>query len=135
MTEFMRLGRLFRVVGFTTTHRQLFLSSPAELMDGISTQIDVHIGHVRLMLLTPYYRNGVHIRRAGPEQFAMLSERHGLKPDDEAYTWMLAPDDDSFVVASPPDWREAEHALMGDRESLYDGPWPDDLPMESGNLL
>ena len=64
-----------------------------------------------------------------------MAERHGVEPDEAIYTWMLDPDGDSFVVASPPDWREAEYALMDGRESLYDGPWSPDFPMESGNLF
>ncbi|MBW8736016.1 MAG: hypothetical protein JF621_02390 [Streptomyces turgidiscabies] len=28
-----------------------------------------------------------------------------------------------------PNWCEAEYALMGGRESLYDGPWPPNLPL------
>ncbi|MFF2527170.1 hypothetical protein [Streptomyces liangshanensis] len=135
MTDFIRTGRLFRVVGFNPSHRYLFLWSEATLIDKTSTRIEVSIGHVRLMLLQPYYRNGLHIRRTSPEKFAELAERHRLKPADAEYTWMLDPDGDSFVVGGVPGWREAEYALMGDRESLFDGPWPPDFPAESGNLL
>ncbi|MFI8007903.1 hypothetical protein [Streptomyces sp. NPDC086010] len=135
MTEFIRTGRLFRVVGFNPSHRQLFLQSGATLIDNTSTHIEVYIGHVELMLLQPYYRNGLHIRRAGAEEFAVLRERHGLKPDSAAYTWMLDPDGDSFVVGGNPSWREAEYALMGERESLYEGPWPPDFPTVSGNVF
>ncbi|WNO71691.1 hypothetical protein [Streptomyces sp. AM8-1-1] len=65
----------------------------------------------------------------------MLAERHGLEPEEAIYTWMLDPDSDSFVVGSPPDWREAEYAMMGGRESLCAGPWPPDFPTDSGNLF
>ena len=47
---------------------------------------------------------------------------------------MLERDGDSFVVSSIPNWREAEYELMGERESLYDGPWPPEFPAESGNV-
>jgi hypothetical protein len=42
----------------------------------------------------------------------------------------------SFVIAGNPSWREAEYALMGDREVLYDAskPWPPDFPVESGTI-
>lgn len=132
MTDFIRTGMLFRVSGFNPSHRQLFLQSEATLIDGTLTRSEVHIGNVRLMLLQPYFRNGLHIRQARPEEFAVLAERHELEPDEAIYTWMMDPDGGSFVVASNPDWREAEYALMGDRESLYDGPWPSDFPMASG---
>jgi hypothetical protein len=135
MTDFVRTGRLFRVAGFNPSHRQLFLRSDATATDRTSTRIEVYVGHVRLMLLQPHYSNGLHIRRAGPEEFAVLAERHGLKPDDAAYTWMLDPDGTSFVVGSDPSWREAEYALMGERESLYGGPWPPDFPATSGNVF
>ncbi|WP_435972324.1 hypothetical protein [Streptomyces sp. Qhu_M48] len=135
MTDFVRTGRLFRLHGYTSSHRQLYLRSDADPLDGTSTHIEVHIGHVRLMLLLPYYLDGLHIRRAGLEEFAVLAERHGLEPDEAPFTWLLDPDGNSFVVASPPDWREAEAALMGDRTSLFDGPWPPDFPTESGNLF
>ncbi|MFD5347599.1 hypothetical protein ACFWJY_28550 [Streptomyces anulatus] len=134
MTDFIRTGRLFRIAGFNPSHRQLFLRSEATLVDGTSTHIEVYIGHVELMLLQPYYRNGLHIRRASPEEFAVLAERHGLETADAAYTWMLDPDGDSFVIGGNPGWREAEYALMGSRESLYDGPWPPEFAAESGNV-
>lgn len=134
MTDFIRSGRLFRVVGFNPSHRQLFLWSEATLVDGTSTRIEVSTGHVELMLRQPYHRNGLHTRRAGPEEFAVLAERHGLESADAAYTWMLDPDSDSFVVGGNPVWREAEYALMGSRESLYDGPWPPDFAAESGSV-
>ncbi|MGW4231839.1 hypothetical protein ACWEF9_21520 [Streptomyces sp. NPDC004980] len=117
MTDFIRTGRLFRVVGFNPSHRQLYLQSEATLIDRTTTHIEICIGHVELMLLQPYYRNGIHIRRAGPGEFAVLKERHGLEPSAAEYTWMLDPDGDSFVIGSIPNWREAEYALMADRES------------------
>ncbi|MET9480692.1 hypothetical protein [Streptomyces sp. NPDC006638] len=135
MTDFIRTGRLFRVVGFNPSHRYLFLQSEATLIDKTSTHVEVCIGHVTLMLLQPYYRNGLHIRRADPDTFAVLAERHGLEPDDAEYTWLLDPDGDSFVVGGVPGWREAEYALMDGRESLFDGPWPPDFPADSGNVL
>ncbi|NEC87359.1 hypothetical protein [Streptomyces sp. SID12501] len=135
MTDFIRTGRLFRVAGFNPSHRYLLLRSEATLVDGTSTHVEVTIGHVRLMLLQPYYRNGLHIRRASPQEFAVLAERHGLEPADADYTWMLDPDGDSFVVGGNPNWREAEYALMGGRESLWTGPWPPDFPAESGGVF
>ncbi|GLF98844.1 hypothetical protein [Streptomyces yaizuensis] len=135
MTDFIRTGRLFRVAGFNPSHRQLFLQSEATQIDGTSTHVEVHIGHVKLMLLQPYYRNGLHIRHATPQEFRVLAERHGLESDDASYTWMLDPDGDSFVIGSNPDWREAEYALMDGRESLYAGPWPPDFPVASGNVF
>ncbi|MDQ0907550.1 hypothetical protein QFZ22_003535 [Streptomyces canus] len=88
------------------------------------------------MLLRPYYRDGVHIRRATAEEFAGLGERHRLAAEDAAYTWMLEPDGDSFVVSGTPSRREAEYALMGDREALYDAslPWPPDFPADAGTI-
>jgi hypothetical protein len=88
------------------------------------------------MLLRPYYEDGVHIRRATADEFAVLRERHRLDDDAAEYTWMLEPDGDSFVVSGTPSWREAESALMHDREALYDTskPWPPDFPVETGSL-
>ncbi|MFF1969931.1 hypothetical protein ACFVW5_41155 [Streptomyces sp. NPDC058232] len=136
MTDFIRTGRLFRVVGFNPSHRQLFLRSEATLVDRTTTRIEIYIGHVELMLLQPYYSKGIHIRRANPDEFAVLKERHELEPSDAEYTWMLDPDGGSFVIGANPSWREAEYALMGDRESLYDlsKPWPPDFPVETGNV-
>ncbi|MFI0516054.1 hypothetical protein RKD19_002685 [Streptomyces canus] len=136
MPDFNRPGRLFRVVGFNPSHRQLYLASEALAVDETTTRVEVYFGHVELMLLRPYYRDGVHIRRATAEEFATLAERHRLAAEDAAYTWMLEPDGDSFVVSGTPSWREAEYALMGDREALYDAskPWPPDFPVESGSI-
>ncbi|MEU9185843.1 hypothetical protein AB0D14_15065 [Streptomyces sp. NPDC048484] len=135
MADFIRGGRLFRVVGFNPSHRQLFLTSESLAVNRTTSQVEVYIGHVRLMLLKPYYREGVHIRRASPDEFAVLRDRHKLEPGDAEYTWMLEPDGgDSFVIGGKPSWREAEYELMGDREALYDTskPWPPDFPVESG---
>ncbi|MEU0025805.1 hypothetical protein [Streptomyces sp. NPDC006335] len=135
MTDFVRKGRLFRVTAFNPSHRQLFLGSEATPMEGITTRVEVYIGHVELMLLKPLYSDGLHIRRATAAEFAVLSERHAIPAEDIEYTWMLEPDGGSFVVGGIPSWREAERALMGDRESLYSGePWPEGFPMESGHV-
>ncbi|MFF4491057.1 hypothetical protein ACFY0F_32110 [Streptomyces sp. NPDC001544] len=137
MTDFIREGRLFRVIGYNPSHRQLFLSSDALPEQRTTTRIEVYVGHVRLMLLKPYYRNGLHIRRASAEEFAVLKDRHELEASDAEYTWMLEPDGgDSFIVGGQPSWREAEYELMGDREALYDSslPWPPDFPVESGTV-
>ncbi|MFJ8073192.1 hypothetical protein ACIQ7Q_04390 [Streptomyces sp. NPDC096176] len=136
MTDFIREGRLFRVTGFLPSHRQLFLTSEATLVDRTTTMIEVYIGHVELMFLKPYYRNGLHIRRATAAEFGVLSERHGITAADAVYTWMLERDGDSFVVGSNPNWREAEYALIGERQSLYNPrePWPPDFPAEWGQV-
>ncbi|MFD9243536.1 hypothetical protein ACFV0D_16680, partial [Streptomyces sp. NPDC059556] len=63
-----------------------------------------------------------------------LSDRQRFRGESGVYTWILDPEGESFVVASNPNWREAEYALMGERESLYDGPWPPEFPAESGNV-
>jgi len=86
------------------------------------------------MFLKPFYRDGVHIRRASSQEFSVLQERHGLEAADAEYTWMLEPDGDSFVLSGKPSRREAEYELMGDREMLYDAslPWPPDFPVTSG---
>ncbi|WP_338494680.1 hypothetical protein [Streptomyces sp. SJL17-4] len=137
MTDFVREGRLFRVSGFHPSHRQLFLTSEALLEDRTTTRVEVFIGHVELMFLKPIYENGLHIRRATAAEFAVLSERHGIPAEDAAYTWMLEPDGDSFVVGSNPNWREAEFALMGERQALYDPreTWPPEFPAESGSVI
>ena len=134
MTDFVREGRLFRVTGFLPSHRELFLASEATLVDRTTTKVEVSFGHVELMFLKPFYRNGLHIRLATASEFAVLSDRHGIPAKDAVYTWMLERDGDSFVVSSIPNWREAEYELMGERESLYDGPWPPEFPAESGNV-
>ncbi|MFG3310034.1 hypothetical protein [Streptomyces wuyuanensis] len=136
MTDFIREGRLFRVTGFNPSHRQLYLTSEATLMDRTTTRVEVYIGHVELMFLKPYYGNGLHIRRATAAEFAVLGERHGIPAQDAAYTWMLERDGGSFVVGANPSWREAEYELMGDRTSLYDAsePWPPEFPVESGHV-
>ncbi|WP_240138010.1 hypothetical protein [Streptomyces sp. MUM 178J] len=134
MTDFIREGRLFRVSGFVPSHRQLFLTSEATLVDRTTTRIEIYIGHVELMLLKPYYENGLHIRRATAAEFGMLSEQHGIPEQDAVYTWMLERDGGSFVVGGNPSWREADYALMGERQALYDPrePWPPDFPTEWG---
>lgn len=136
MTDLIREGRLFRVSGFDPSHRQLFLTSEATLVDRTTTQIEVYIGHVELMFLKPYYRKGLYVRRATLAEFATLSERHDIPAQDAAYTWMLERGGGSFVVGSNPNWREAEYALMGERQSLYDPrePWPPDFPAVSGQV-
>ncbi|MFB8314237.1 hypothetical protein ACFC5T_37865 [Streptomyces sp. NPDC055961] len=134
MTDFIREGRLFRVTGFLPSHRLLFLTSEATLVDGTTTRVEVSFGHVELMFLKPLYRKGLHIRRATAAEFGVLSERHGIPVEDAAYTWILDPDGESFVVSAHPSWREAEYALMGERQSLYDGPWPPEFPAESGHV-
>lgn len=136
MTDFVREGRLFRVSGFNPSHRQLFLTSEATLMDQTTTRVEVYIGHVELMFLKPLYPNGLHIRRATAAEFAVLHERHGIPAGDAEYTWTLERGGDSFVVGANPSWREAEYELMGDRTSLYDAskPWPPEFPVESGHV-
>ncbi|GAQ54237.1 hypothetical protein [Streptomyces acidiscabies] len=136
MTDLVREGRLFRVVGFNPSHRQLYLASEALAIDRTTTRVEVYIGHVELMLLKPFYRDGVHVRRASPEEFAVLRERHRLEAADAEYTWMLEPDGDSFVVGGRPSWREAEYEAMGDREALYDAslPWPPEFPAQWGTV-
>ncbi|MEU1229094.1 hypothetical protein [Streptomyces sp. NPDC005828] len=134
MTDFIREGRLFRVTGFLPSHRQLYLASEATLVDQTTTRVEVSFGHVELMFLKPLYRNGLHIRRATAAEFGVLSERHGIPAADAEYTWILDPEGESFVVSANPSWREAEYALMGARESLYDGPWPPEFPAESGSV-
>ena len=134
MPDLIRPGRLFRVVGFNPSHRELYLASEALAVDGTTTRVEVYFGHVELMLLRPYYQDGVHIRRATAGEFATLGERHRLAAEDAEYTWILDQEGESFVVSGTPSWREAEYALMGDREALYDAslPWPPDFPAESG---
>lgn len=136
MTDFIREGRLFRVSGFVPSHRQLFLISEATLVNRSTTVIEVCFGHVELMFLQPYYKEGVHIRRATAAEFGVLSERHGIPAEDAHYTWMLERDGGSFVVSGRPSWREAEYEAMGERESLYDPrqPWPPDFPAEWGQI-
>ncbi|MET9460603.1 hypothetical protein ABZY05_36895 [Streptomyces canus] len=136
MPDLIRPGRLFRVVGFSPSHRELYLASEALAVDGTTTHVEVYFGHVELMLLRPYYQDGVHIRRATAQEFATLSERHRLTAEDAEYTWILDPEGDSFVVSGTPSWREAEYALMGDREALYDAPlpWPPDFPADAGTI-
>lgn len=136
MTDLIREGRLFRVIGFLPSHRQLYLASEATLVDQTTTRVEVCIGHVELMFLKPIYRNGLHIRRATAAEFAVLSERHGISEESAAYVWMLERDGDSFVVGGQPSWREAEYELMGERESLYDPskPWPPAFPAEWGQV-
>lgn len=134
MADLIREGRLFRVVRFEQTHRQLFLTSEPLAVDRTTTQVEVHFGNVRLMFLKPYYQKGLHIRRAGAEEFAVLKERHGLEPEEARYTWMLEAGGDSFVIGSNPSWREAEYEAMGDREVLFgsSSPWPPEFPVQSG---
>ncbi|MFG3283295.1 hypothetical protein [Streptomyces sp. NPDC048111] len=133
MTEYISGKRLFRVVGFDPSHRQLRLWSEALAVEGTSTRVEVWIGHVELMFLKPYYRDGLHVRPATAAEFAVLSERHGIPEDDAVWTWMLAPGDGSFVVGGNPAWREAEYDLM-DGESLFDfgRPWPPPYPARWG---
>ncbi|MDX3109853.1 hypothetical protein ACIBO5_16570 [Nonomuraea angiospora] len=133
--EFTREGRLFRVVRFDPSHRQLLLRSEALAVDSTTTVVEVHIGHVELMLLKPIYRNGLHIRRASHAEFAELRERHGLGADAEEWTWMIERDGGSFVVGSQPAWRETEYP-PADREWLFDftKPWPPDYPAKWGIL-
>lgn len=136
MADFVREGRLFRVSAFNPSHRQLFLTSEATLVDRTTTRVEVCVGHVELMFLKSYYENGLHVRQASAEEFAVLRERHGIPAEDAAYTWMLERDGGSFVVGAHPSWREAEYELMGDRTSLYDAsrPWPPEFPVESGHV-
>ncbi|APE26513.1 MULTISPECIES: hypothetical protein [Streptomyces] len=136
MTDFVREGRLFKVSGFNPSHRQLFLTSEALHKDRTTTRVEVHIGHVELMFLKPFYANGLLIRRATTAEFAVLHERHGIAAEDAAYTWTLERDGGSFVVGANPSWREAEYKLMGDRTSLYEAnkPWPPEFPVASGTI-
>jgi hypothetical protein len=136
MADLIREGRLFRVVAFSPSHRQLLLRSDALAVDQTTTQVEVYFGHVELMFLKPIYEKGLHVRRASAAEFAELSERHAIPAEDAPYTWMLERDGGSFVVSGTPGWREAEHELVVDRESLFDWskPWPPDYPVDWGNL-
>jgi hypothetical protein len=134
MTDFVREGRLFRVVGFAASHRVLLLRSDALAVDGTDTRVEVYFGHVELMLLKPIYKNGLHVRRASEAEFAALKERHDLPAGDAAFTWMIEPDGDSFVVSGDPSWREAVREF--EDPSLFDfsRPWPPDFPVEYGTI-
>ena len=134
MQEFVREGRLFRVVSFNPSHRQLILRSDATLIDGTDTRVEVYFGHVELMLLKPIYEKGLKIRRAGEAEFAELRERHELSAEDAAYTWLIDPAGGSFVVSGAPAWREA--ACVYEDPSLFDytHTWPPDFPVESGTV-
>lgn len=134
MPDFVREGRLFRVVSFAASHRQLLLRSDALAVDGTDTRVEVYFGHVELMLLKPIYQKGLHVRRASEAEFAVLKERHDLAADDAGFTWMIEPDGGSFVVSAEPAWREAAR-VFGD-PSLFDfsQPWPPDFPVESGSV-
>ncbi|MER5409345.1 hypothetical protein [Streptomyces sp. NPDC002769] len=102
MPDFAREGRLFRVVSFAASHRQLLLRSDALAVDATDTRVEVYFGHVELMLLKPIYEKGIHVRRATDAEFAVLKERHDLPADDAAFTWMIEPDGDSFLVSGDP---------------------------------
>ncbi|MGW2781518.1 hypothetical protein ACWC3X_09735 [Streptomyces populi] len=134
MPDFVREGRLFRVVGFTASHRQLLLRSDALAVDGTDTRVEVYFGHVELMLLKPVYEKGVHVRRASETEFAVLKERHDLAADDADFTWMIEPDGNGFVVSGDPEWREADREF--EDPSLFDfsRPWPPDFPVEYGTV-
>ncbi|MFD1276491.1 hypothetical protein ACFQ51_46495 [Streptomyces kaempferi] len=118
MADFVREGRLFRVVSFAASHRQLLLRSDALAVDATDTRVEVYFGHVELMLLKPIYEKGIHIRRATDAEFAVLKERHDLPAEDAAFTWMIEPDGDSFVVSGDPSWREADRRF--EDPSLFD---------------
>ena len=135
MADFIREARLFRVVGFHPSHRQLMLQSDALAVDRTTTRVEVHFWHVELMFLKPIYQDGLHIRRASAAEFSELRERHGIDADSAQYTWMIERDGGSFVVGGPPSWREAESPFAG-RESLFDfsKPWPPEFPAEWGTV-
>ncbi|MFF3517647.1 hypothetical protein [Streptomyces sp. NPDC002573] len=107
MPDFVRERRLFRVVSFAASHRQLLLRSDATAVDGTDTRVEVYFGHMELMLLKPVYQKGIHVRPAPEAEFAVLKERHDLPAEDAGFTWMIEPDGDSFVVSANPSWREA----------------------------
>jgi hypothetical protein len=64
----------------------------------------------------------------------VLKERHDLATDEAAFTWMIEPDRDSFVVSGEPAWREADRVF--EDPSLFDfsRPWPPDFPVEFGSV-
>ncbi|MFD5077788.1 hypothetical protein [Streptomyces sp. NPDC058371] len=134
MPDFVREGRLFRVVSFAPSHRQLLLRSDALAIDQTDTRVEVYFGHVDLMLLKPIYEKGIHVRRASEAEFAVLKGRHDLVTDDAAFTWMIEPYGDTFVLSAEPAWREA--ARMYEDPSLFDfnQPWPPDFPVEFGSI-
>ncbi|PBC97289.1 hypothetical protein SAMN05446589_3906 [Streptomyces sp. OV198] len=134
MPDFVREGRLFRVVSFAASHRQLLLRSDATAVDGTDTRVEVYFGHVELMLLKPIYQKGIHIRPASEAEFAVLKERHDLPAGDAGFTWMIEPGGDSFVVSAEPAWREADRKF--EDPSLFDfaQPWPPDFPVEYGSI-
>ncbi|MFG2951870.1 hypothetical protein [Streptomyces adustus] len=134
MPDFVREGRLFRVVSFSPSHRQLMLRSDATAVDNTDTRVEVHFGHVELMLLKPLYEKGIHVRRASEAEFEVLKERHDLVADDAAFTWMIEPDGGSFVISGDPEWREADRKF--EDPSLFDfsRPWPPDFPVEHGSV-
>ncbi|MER5603642.1 hypothetical protein [Streptomyces sp. NPDC002265] len=134
MPDFVREGRLFRVVSFAASHRQLLLRSDATAVDGTDTRVEVYFGHVELMLLKPIYEKGIHVRRASEAEFAVLKERHELPADDADFTWMIEPDGDSFVVSGNPEWREADRKFEDPSLFEFSRPWPPDFPVEHGSV-
>ncbi|WP_460064946.1 hypothetical protein [Streptomyces sp. YKOK-I1] len=134
MPDFAREGRLFRVVSFAASHRQLLLRSDDTAVDNTDTRVEVYFGHVELMLLKPIYPKGIHVRPASEAEFAVLKERHDLPAGDAAFTWMIEPGGESFVVSAAPAWREAKRDF--EDPSLFDftQPWPPDFPVEYGSV-
>ncbi|MDQ0774425.1 hypothetical protein QF026_002891 [Streptomyces aurantiacus] len=132
MSEFVREGRLFRVVSFAPSHRQLILRSDATLIDGTDTRVEVYFGHVELMFLRPIYREGLRVRRASDAESVALRERHGLAADDASAAWMIELRGDSFVVSGAPAWREAVRRFEDPPLFDFSQPWPPDFPVQSG---
>ncbi|MFB7338130.1 hypothetical protein FNH09_29350 [Streptomyces adustus] len=134
MPDFVREGRLFRVVSFSPSHRQLMLRSDALAVDNTDTRVEVYFGHVELMLLKPIYEQGIHVRRASEAEFAVLKERHDLVADDADFTWMIEADGGSFVISGAPSWREADREFDDPSLFHFGQPWPPDFPMEHGSV-
>ncbi|MFD5474553.1 hypothetical protein [Streptomyces sp. NPDC127105] len=134
MPDFVREGRLFRVVSFSPSHRQLLLRSDALAVDNTDTRVEVYFGHVELMLLKPIYEKGVHVRRATQAEFAVLKERHDLSADDADFTWMIEADGGSFVISGDPEWREADRKFEDPSLFDFNQPWPPDFPVEHGSV-
>jgi len=125
-SEFRREGRIFRLVTFTPSHRQLIIRSDAHESEGERTRIEIYFGHVELMFIQPEY-DALHLRKAADAERAEMVARFGLS-DLNAGFYLLNPDGNHFIASGKPMWREAPRSF--DDPSLFDFSMPPPLPSD-----
>jgi hypothetical protein len=99
--------RLFQITHVSRTRSQLWLQSDAAKDAGWEYRLEVLFQSVQYVCM-PFALRGLSLRKATQDEWARLSELHGLEADPRWNLYLLSRDHDWFVVSANPMWAEAD---------------------------